>query len=246
MDPAAATGITSAGRARRCPGASGSTRSRPHNPVFVNRLDGHMGLANSAALRDGRNRSRDQGHRRRGRSCAIRVPGSRPASSRTRRWIRCGAAIPPYTDRPARRGAPPRARLRGVEGRHRVRARVRGSSPISAPTCGPRRAGTLTARAALYFPARGVAPGGRYDRQARPRRRLAVDRRREGLRGRLARLDHGALLRARTTTTPATSGVLSHARGLTPRVDRCRRLSGAPGRRARHRRAGQRPDARHL
>ena len=48
------------------PPRAGSTRSRPNNPVLLYRLDGHMALANSAALRLARIGSRHSGHPGRG------------------------------------------------------------------------------------------------------------------------------------------------------------------------------------
>ena len=58
-------------------------RSTPDNPVFVSRIDLHIVLANSAALRLA-GITRDTPPRRAGRSSRIRRRGSRRASSRTR------------------------------------------------------------------------------------------------------------------------------------------------------------------
>ena len=80
----AATGTTRCGAAS-CRAATGSTRSRRIIPVWVNRLDGHMALANSAALRAAGVTRRGRGRRRR-RDRARRRGASRPACSRTTRW----------------------------------------------------------------------------------------------------------------------------------------------------------------
>ena len=61
----------------------------PNNPVFVQRLDGHMGLANSRALGARRHHRRHPGHCRRRPSSEVGV-AIRPACSRMRRWVRCG------------------------------------------------------------------------------------------------------------------------------------------------------------
>ncbi len=66
----------------------------PNNPVFLTRLDGHMALANSAALRLGQSRPRDQGHRRWRHRARPRSRASRRASSRTRRWGRSWPSSP--------------------------------------------------------------------------------------------------------------------------------------------------------
>ena len=90
----AATGTTSGGRERRCRAGEWIDSVTPNNPVFVNRLDGHMGLANSAALRAA---GISPGHARTSpaaSSCATRGPASRPGSSRTARWSRWSGSIP--------------------------------------------------------------------------------------------------------------------------------------------------------
>ena len=81
----AATGTTSAGPARRCPARQWIDSVTPNNPVFVYRLDGHMALANSAALRLAGIIAGHAGTFRAGSSCATGGPASRRASSRTRR-----------------------------------------------------------------------------------------------------------------------------------------------------------------
>ena len=62
MDPGRRLGPRALARLPSPRAASGSIRSPPNNPVFVNRLDGHMGLANSAALRAAGIGRGDQGH----------------------------------------------------------------------------------------------------------------------------------------------------------------------------------------
>ena len=122
----------------------------PHNPVFVNRLDGHMGLANSAALRAagiGRG-TRD-------------IPGGvivrDPRTGEPTGILKDGAmapvqrAVPAYT--PAQRDAALRRAL--------AFAATKGVTAFAHVSVDPadlgtylraKQAGALTARAALYFP----------------------------------------------------------------------------------------------
>lgn len=122
----------------------------PNNPVFVNRLDGHMGLANSAALRAaGINRStRD-------------IPGGvivrDPRTGEPTGILKDGAmgpvqaAIPVPTDEQrdaALRRALAFAASKGVT----AFAHVSVDPADLATYLRARQAGALTARAALYFP----------------------------------------------------------------------------------------------
>ena len=83
LDPGGELGPRGLARRRRCPRASSSTRSTPDHPVFVQRLDGHMALANSLALRLA-GVTRESRIRRAAPSCAT-PPASPPGSSRTTR-----------------------------------------------------------------------------------------------------------------------------------------------------------------
>ena len=129
------------------------------------------------------------------RSCATRAPASRPASSRTTPRFRCMRRCP-------RR--PRRSWTRRWPGpwRSPPRKGVTAVNYMSAPTAWlgafqrARAAGTLTVRTKMFFPIdqwRWVADTVATDR---PRRRLAPHRRREGLHGRVARVDHRAPVRA--------------------------------------------------
>ena len=77
-----ATGITRIGEAS-CPASSWIDSVTPNNPVWINRLDGHMALANGAAMRAAKVPVTG-GTLRAGRSCATQ-PAIRRASSRTTR-----------------------------------------------------------------------------------------------------------------------------------------------------------------
>jgi predicted amidohydrolase YtcJ len=122
----------------------------PHNPVFVNRLDGHMGLANSAALR-----AAGIGHGTRD------IPGGvivrDPRTGEPTGILKDAAmgpvqrALPAYT--PAQRDAALRRAL--------AFAATKGVTAFAHMSVDPadlgtylraKQAGALTARAALYFP----------------------------------------------------------------------------------------------
>ena len=123
----------------------------PNNPVFVNRLDGHMGLANSAALRAAGIVARDQGHPRRRHRARSRARASRPASSRTARWTRWSGRSPLRRTPSATRRSDarwPTRRSKGVTAFAHVSV-----DPADLGTyLRAKAAGALTARAALYFP----------------------------------------------------------------------------------------------
>lgn len=125
----------------------------PHNPVFVNRLDGHMGLANTAALRAA-------GISRATRDVAGGVVVRDPRTGEPTGILKDAAmdlvrrAIPPYTD--AQRDAALRRALafaasKGVT----AFAHMSVDPPDLGAYLRAKRAGTLTARAALYFPIQG-------------------------------------------------------------------------------------------
>ena len=69
----------------------------PDHPVWVNRLDGHMALANSAALKAA-GVTRATGERGRRRDRPRRRAASRPACSRTTRWAWSTASCPSPSD----------------------------------------------------------------------------------------------------------------------------------------------------
>ena len=170
----------------------------PNNPVFVYRLDGHMALANSAALRAGRDRPGHPGHPGRG-------DRARPAHRRAHRD-------------PQGRGAG--AGLRGRPGRHRraqrdaaLRRAMEHAASRGVTTIGvywysvalvrarrlpprPRRGRASRSAPRSISRSQDWRAGGRHGGPHRTGRRLGLDRRGEGVRGRLARLDHRALLRA--------------------------------------------------
>jgi hypothetical protein len=159
----------------------------PNNPVFVYRLDGHLGLANRAALR------------------AAQV-------SRATRDI-AGGVIPRSPHRRAHRHprdeamGPVYGVLPSPTGEQRDRALRRAMEHAvfqESPPSPTRALGDLTSRRACepapHHPRGPLLPlqdwkRGRHGGEDRPRR-PGLDRRGEGVRGRLARLDHGALLRA--------------------------------------------------
>ena len=134
----------------------------PNNPVFVYRLDGHMGLANTAALRAAGDRSRDQGHpRRRHRA---RPPDGEPTGIlKDAAMGPVERAVPPLHRRPARRGAAAGAGLRGVEGCDRVRPRERGPGRPRHLSAGQDSGRAHRACRAL-LPARDLARGRRHHR----------------------------------------------------------------------------------
>jgi predicted amidohydrolase YtcJ len=122
----------------------------PNNPVFVNRLDGHMGLANSAALRAA-------GITRATKDIAGGVIVRDPRTGEPTGILKDGAmgpveaAVPAPTDRErdaALRRALAFAASKGVTAFSHVSV-----DPADLGTyLRAKRAGVLTARAALYFP----------------------------------------------------------------------------------------------
>jgi predicted amidohydrolase YtcJ len=122
----------------------------PNNPVFVNRLDGHMGLANSAALRAA-------GITRATKDIAGGVIVRDPRTGEPTGILKDGAmgpveaAVPAPTDRErdaALRRALAFAASKGVTAFSHVSV-----DPVDLGTyLRAKRAGVLTARAALYFP----------------------------------------------------------------------------------------------
>jgi predicted amidohydrolase YtcJ len=138
----------------RWPGAPLPTRQwidsvTPKNPVFVNRLDGHMALANSAALRAARitRGTKD-------------IPGGvivRDRNGEPTGILKDAAMNPLYATIPEPTGAQRDAALR----RALAFAASKGVTAFAHVSVAPadlgtylraKRAGTLTARAALYFP----------------------------------------------------------------------------------------------
>ena len=123
----------------------------PNNPVFVNRLDGHEALANSAAMRAaGVSRSTASPE---GGEVLRDARGDPPASSRMPRWLiwrRAGAVAGAARFR-ARAGARPRRCPRrdrdrayvGVICRSRELSPVRARGPPNAPRRGISAAGEL-------------------------------------------------------------------------------------------------------
>ena len=122
----------------------------PHNPVFVNRLDGHMGLANSAALRAARitRATRD-------------IPGGvivrDPRTGEPTGILKDAAMGPVQQAIPEPTAAERDAALR----RALAYAASKGVTAFAHVSVAPadlgtylraKRAGALTARAALYFP----------------------------------------------------------------------------------------------
>ena len=165
----------------------------PNNPVWVNRLDGHMALANSAALAAGEGHARHRETWPAARSCATR-PASRPACSRTTRWMLVDA-----------RGAEPAAGARGSRARRRDGLRRRAGRDVRAQHGLVGRPRDLRARARGESAAHAhlrrraavdVGAAARHGRGARPRRRVAPHRRAQGVRRRLVRLAHGRDARA--------------------------------------------------
>jgi len=122
----------------------------PHNPVFVNRLDGHMGLANTAALRAA------------GIGRGVKdIPGGvivrDPRTGDPTGILKDGAmepvqrVIPPYTA--AQRDAALRRALAFAASKGVTAFAHVSVDPADLGTyLRAKRAGALTARAALYFP----------------------------------------------------------------------------------------------
>ena len=122
----------------------------PHNPVFVNRLDGHMGLANSAALRAARITRATRG-----------IPGGvivrDPRTGEPTGILKDAAMGPVQQAIPEPTAAERDAALR----RALAYAASKGVTAFAHVSVAPadlgtylraKRAGALTARAALYFP----------------------------------------------------------------------------------------------
>jgi predicted amidohydrolase YtcJ len=121
----------------------------PNNPVFVSRLDGHMGLANTAALRAA-------GISRRTKD----IPGGvivREANGEPTGILKDAAMFPVYAAQPE----PTPAQLDAALQRAEAYAASKGVTSISHVSAAfadlgayqrARRAGTLTVRVALYFP----------------------------------------------------------------------------------------------
>ena len=180
---------------------------RPASPARVDRL----GHAQQSGVRVPARRAHGAGQQRRAprgqdlaappgtspaaSSCAIRARASRPASSRTWRWVRWSARCP----------RPPTQQRDAALRRALAYAASKGVTAFAHVSVEPadlgtylraKAAGALTARAALYFPLEDWRAVADTIAAHRPRRRLGVDRRRQRLHGRLARLDHRAVLRA--------------------------------------------------
>ena len=139
----------------RWPGAPLPTREwidsvTPRNPVFVNRLDGHMGLANSAALRAARISKATED-----------IPGGvivrDPRTGEPTGILKDAAMEPMYRAIPEPTAAQRDAALR----RALAYAASKGVTAFAHVSVAPadlgtylraKKAGALTARAALYFP----------------------------------------------------------------------------------------------
>ena len=228
----AATGTTSAGPARRCPDRSWIDSVTPNNPVFVNRLDGHMGVANSAALRAA------------GITKATKdIPGGEivrdPRTGEPTGMLKDNAMGPVYArdaaaDRgAARRGAGPRPRVRRHQGRDRGQLHERADRLARAPIQRAHAAGTLTVRTKMFFPIQHwrwvadtvAAIGGGDDW-------LRIDGVKGYMDGSLG-LDHGAALPAlsRRARTPAASKrrrSIPCAAGCSPPIRRTCRWPSTP------------------
>ena len=192
----------------------------PDNPVFVSRLDGHMGLANSAALRLAGIGPRTKD-----------IPGGvivrDPRTHEPTGILKDGAMSPVYGAMPAPSAEQLDAALRramtfvaskGVTAIAHVSA-----SPAELAHLSARRAGgTLTVRAALYFPLESWKRGGGLRHRTRPGRRMGSDRRREGVHGRVARLTHRPLLRALSGRSQDERDA-EKPRGIASHLDRRRR-----------------------
>jgi predicted amidohydrolase YtcJ len=122
----------------------------PNNPVFVNRLDGHMGLANSAALRAA-------GITRATKDIAGGVIVRDPRTGEPTGILKDGAMGPVEAAVPA----PPDRERDAALRRALAFAASKGVTAFSHVSVDPvdlgtylraKRAGVLTARAALYFP----------------------------------------------------------------------------------------------
>ena len=122
----------------------------PNNPVFLSRLDGHMALANSVALRMAKV---DRGTRDIPGGVIVRDPGTGEPTG----ILKDGAMGPVNGVIPARTEAQRDAALRRAlahAAAHGVTAFAHVSVPLSelGAYLRAKQAGTLTARAALYFP----------------------------------------------------------------------------------------------
>ncbi len=187
------TGTTRRGPRRRSRPAGCSTRRPRTIPVFVQRLDGHMALANSPGPAPGRHHARDEGPGRRAPSCGTRA-ASPPAILKDNAQDLVSKAIPEPTRemnlRAARAALQEAARV-GV-------TTVQDNSSIDAlPTYQDLRApGELTARLYVWrlCVALVAAAGGR--RADRPGRRLDPAGRAQDPRRRLHGCGHRRLLRA--------------------------------------------------
>jgi predicted amidohydrolase YtcJ len=122
----------------------------PNNPVFVNRLDGHMGLANSAALRAAR-------ITRATKDIAGGVIVRDPRTGEPTGILKDAAMEPMYRALPEPTSAQRDAALRRALA-HAASKGVTGFAHVSVALADlgtylrAKKAGTLTARAALYFP----------------------------------------------------------------------------------------------
>ena len=205
----AATGTTSAGPARRSPAASGSTRSRRTTRCSCTGSTATWRWPTAPRSARPRIVARHPGHpRRRHRARSAHRRADRHPQGQAMDPVDAGHARRPPTQQrdAALRRALAYAASKGVTAVAHV------SVPLGRPRhlpAGHGGAATLTARVALYFPLRDLARGGGHGRGDRPGRRLGLDRRGEGLRRRLARLDHRAVLRALRGRSRAPPGVLT-------------------------------------
>ena len=180
-----------------------------------------------------------------GSSCATRAPASRPAFSRT---TRDESGRRSHPRRPPTPSATPRSRRAPA-------SRPRRASPrVAHVTVGPGRSGALpdgpggparSRPASRCIPAAGWRAGGRHGEAAAAGddwlRLAGVKGFMDGSLGSTT-----ALFYEPYNDDPGTSGCSMTPEDSLRALDRRGRLGRASGRGARHRRAGQRPDARHL
>ena len=213
----------------------------PDHPVWVNRLDGHMALANSAALRaariDERTASVDGGD-------IVRGQAQRPTGVlKDNAMTLVDRVVPPPSEAMLDRALDAAMSYVAAQGVTSVAPHGRVGRPRCADAGAPRRP---TADARLRG---GAAPGlgapARSGRGRRARRRLAAHRPAQGLRRRVARIEDRAVRRPlrRQRRRPRPGG--DHA-GATAHVDHRRGPRLAARRRPRHRRPRQPRVARHL
>ena len=187
----------------------------PNAPVWVNRLDGHMGLANSAALRAaGVTRATAEID---GGTIVRDAAGDPTGVLKDNAMGLVARAVPPPSNEQVDRALDAAMRFvaeQGVTSIHHM-----GTWNDLAAFERAHAAGRLRTRIYAAVPLADLGAASRYRRGARPRRRVAQARRAQGIRRRLARLAHRGVLRAVLRCAERSRLAREHARRPL-RVDR--------------------------